>query len=351
MSLTESKNIIVLYAELTPYFIGSLDYLIEKHPLIKLYVVYNNIFKNLKVEENSQCKFFNRKEFKSRNKLLKFCNNLNPCLLLVSGRMYKDYLYVSKRMKNKSIRVTVQDTLYNDSFKQFIIKKISNFLYMQYFDKFWGIGEPQKKFAKDIGFKEKDILNGFYVADKKFFSKSKIFTYTNKDLNILFIGRLIKEKNILKLIDIIEKINYENKSHHKITIIGDGYLVNKIKESNIVNHLGIKTQDEIIDIALGCDVFCLPSIYEPWGVVTHEMSALGLPIIVSELCGSSYDLVKEGYNGFKFNPHNETSIKIAFENFISLSLIEKRELSSNSIKISKKITHENWNKSILSLIN
>ena len=81
------------------------------------------------------------------------------------------------------------------------------------------------------------------------------------------------------------------------------------------------------------------------------MSALGLPILASELCGSSYDLVQEGYNGFKFNPYDKLSIKAAFENFISLSADAKRELSSNSIKISKKITHENWNQSILSIIN
>ena len=350
-NLSRTKNIIFLYAELTPYLLGSLNYFSNKNPLISINVIYNNAFKNIEVIDKKHCKFHKKETFKSKNDLLYFCNSLNPKALFVSGRMFKDYLYVAKRFKNKTIRVTIQDTMYYPSFKQFFKKIFRNFFYKQYFDKFWGVGESQKRYGLEVGFNERNILNGFYVADKKFFSRAKIFTYHNNDLNILFIGRLVKEKNILSLVEVINKINSENKSNHIITIIGEGYLANKIKESNYVNYVGLKTQEKIIEIALDCDVFCLPSIYEPWGVVSHEMSALGLPILASELCGSSYDLVHEGYNGFKFNPYNKMSIKTAFENFISLSAEAKRELSSNSIKISKKITHENWNQSILSIIN
>jgi len=344
-------NIIILYAEITNYLLGSLYHLIDKNSSIKLHIVYNNVFSNINILNKQRCNFFDKSNFKNKDELLRFCNNLNPSILLVSGRMFSDYLYVSKKMKSKTIRVTVQDTMFQPSLKQFMIKALSTFMYFQYFDKFWGIGVSQTRFAKYIGFDDKDILHGFYVADKKFFSRSKIFSYENFNLNILFIGRLVKEKNILKLIEIVEKINTESGSSHKITIIGAGYLVDKVKESDIVNYHGVRTQEEIINIALECDVFCLPSIYEPWGVVTHEMSALGMPVISSELCGSSYDLVIDGYNGYKFNPHDDLSIKKALENFISLSNIRKKEYSANSIKISKKINHDIWNQSILSLIN
>ena len=34
---------------------------------------------------------------------------------------------------------------------------LRNFLYNQYFDKFWGIGTQQTKYAKSVGFKENEI--------------------------------------------------------------------------------------------------------------------------------------------------------------------------------------------------
>ena len=351
MSSIKARNIIFLYAELTPYFIGCLDYFTEKNPSYKVHVIFKDVFTNIKLKESPGIRFISDEVFNSRENLFKCCFDLKPCLLFVSGRMYSNYLYVAKMMKNITIRVTVQDTIYTNSLKQILTRKFSYILYMQYYDKFWGIGKLQKKFANDIGFRDQDIFNGFYVADNKFFKKSKVFAYEGKDLNILFIGRLVKEKNILRLINVINKINYEENSNHKISIIGHGPLINKIREYKIVNYLGLKTQNEIIEIALKCDVFCLPSIYEPWGVVTHEMTALGMPIIASKLCGSSHDLVNEGYNGFTFNPYDKSSIKGAFEKFISLSKSEKRNLSLNSIEISKKITHDNWNQTIISILN
>lgn len=351
LSLTKSKNIIFLYAEITPYLIGCLNYFIRKNKSFKLHIVYNNIFKNLEIKEKYGLSFISNKDFSDKDDLFKFCFHLNPCVLIVSGRMFNDYLYVSKRMKDITTRVTVQDTIYKNSLKQIITSKLSNILYLRYFDKFWGIGELQKKFARSIGFKGEDIFDGFYVADRKFFENCNICSFKNKDLNILFIGRLVKEKNIIRLIEVIERINKTSNSKHKVTIIGNGPLIDRIKQHNVVNYLGLKTQDEIIEIAIKCDVFCLPSTYEPWGVVTHEMAALGLPIISSILCGSSYDLVEEGYNGYKFNPHSDESIETAFKKFISLSQIEKRNHSSNSISIAKKINHDNWNKTILSIIN
>lgn len=344
------KNVIFLYPELTPYFIGCLNSFCYNFPKINLHIVYNNKFQNLIVNENAKYSLIKRSEFQNKEKLFEYCIGLRPSIIIISGRMFSDYLYVAKKIKKVCTRVTVQDTLYRKSLKQLVLKNLSFCLYKRYFDKFWGVGTLQRKFALDIGFKEKDIYNGFYVADKIFFESSKKDSFSKKNLAFLFIGRLVKEKNIMRLVKLLELINIKDNSDHRINIIGDGYLKNKILKFKCVDYKGVLNQAEIISVAQKSDVFCLPSKYEPWGVVTHEMTALGLPILISDKCGSA-DLVTNGVNGFTFNPLDEASIISIIRKFISLSNTEKKEFSLNSIKISKKITHNQWNNTLLSLLD
>ncbi len=51
-----------------------------------------------------------------------------------------------------------------------------------------------------------------------------------------------------------------------------------------------------------CDAFILPSTREEWGLVVNEAMACGAPVIISNRVGAHFDLVKEGVNGFSFDP-------------------------------------------------
>ncbi len=46
------------------------------------------------------------------------------------------------------------------------------------------------------------------------------------------------------------------------------------------------------------DVFLFPSGFETWGLVVNEAMNFGLPILTTDMVGSSYDLVRDGENGF-----------------------------------------------------
>jgi glycosyltransferase involved in cell wall biosynthesis len=49
-------------------------------------------------------------------------------------------------------------------------------------------------------------------------------------------------------------------------------------------------------------VFVHASTTEQWGLVVNEAMASGLPVLVSKRCGCAPDLVREGVNGFTFDP-------------------------------------------------
>jgi glycosyltransferase involved in cell wall biosynthesis len=48
------------------------------------------------------------------------------------------------------------------------------------------------------------------------------------------------------------------------------------------------------------DVFVLPSTYEPRGAVINEAMACGLPVVVTDRCGSIGDIVLDGDNAFVY---------------------------------------------------
>ena len=349
IKINSSKNVIFLYPEITPYFIGCINNFSNNFPKIKLHIVYDSIFKTVIVNKNANYTLTQKNKFSLKQHLYDYCFSLNPDLILISGRMYKDYLYVAKKIKKICKTVTVQDSIYTNSIKQFIIRIFSFFLYKRYFDKFWGVGHLQRKFALDIGYDNENIYDGFYVADKIFFDSSKKHKFYGKKITFLFIGRLVDEKNILRFVEAIDIINKKDNLEHKINIIGSGYLKDKLLQFKFVNYRGLLNQKEIINIANKSDVFCLPSKFEPWGVVTHEMTALGLPVLISKNCGS-IDLVKSGKNGFVFDPLDYNSMITAIRKFILLPKAEKMQFSLNSIKISKTINHDLWNKTLHSLI-
>ena len=67
-----------------------------------------------------------------------------------------------------------------------------------------------------------------------------------------------------------------------------------------VRFLGFRNQSELPALYDLCDVFALPSRFEPWGLVVNEAMNAGRPVIVSDRVGAAADLVEDGVNGFVY---------------------------------------------------
>ena len=65
-----------------------------------------------------------------------------------------------------------------------------------------------------------------------------------------------------------------------------------------VRFLGFVAQGDLPEVYIAADVFVLPSLVEPWGVVVNEAMACALPVVSSDQVGASADLIEEGANGF-----------------------------------------------------
>src|SRR5207253_516440 len=65
-----------------------------------------------------------------------------------------------------------------------------------------------------------------------------------------------------------------------------------------VHFTGFVNQSELPKHYAMCDLFALPSTFEPRGLVANEAAACGLPLIVSNRCGCIGDVAQPGENAF-----------------------------------------------------
>ena len=163
-----------------------------------------------------------------------------------------------------------------------------------------------------------------------------------------------QEKNIKMLINTFCEVEKnKNSKDWGLIIVGDGpqkeellKLVNNLELKNDVFFIGAKSWKEVVDFYTISDVFILPSISEPWGLVVNEAMICGLPVIVSKRCGSYWDLVKEGINGFGFDPFNQKELEGIMLKFIN-NEVDMKKMGEESRNIIKDYTPENAAKQML----
>jgi glycosyltransferase involved in cell wall biosynthesis len=105
-----------------------------------------------------------------------------------------------------------------------------------------------------------------------------------------------------------------------LVLLGDGplkpeleRLVAELKLQDSVVMPGFKQYDELPFFYALAGAFIHASTVEQWGLVVNEAMASGLPVLVSNRCGCAQDLVKDGVNGFNFDPyHPEQMAELMF---------------------------------------
>jgi glycosyltransferase involved in cell wall biosynthesis len=83
-----------------------------------------------------------------------------------------------------------------------------------------------------------------------------------------------------------------------LTCCGTGPLAHLLEEQPGIENLGFVQPDAMRQQMTRAGVFVLPSRYDPWPLAIVEACAAGLPVIATEACGSTVELVRPEYNGF-----------------------------------------------------
>jgi glycosyltransferase involved in cell wall biosynthesis len=322
------RNITFITDFPTQYFckaLNSLDFKVDIYTLfeksnirtIDFYSTNKNIYSiNSGHNEYNKWRLFKR--------VFNLISNKNEfsSVVCICGWDYLEYWFLIFFIKPKYVILNLESTIVESNYtgisgllKRLFIKKI-DFVIVP--------GQRQKDLALKLGF-NKDIyfLNGvgFHHWYGKQFNNQINIKGAYK--NILYIGRLSKEKGIDMILAVAKLLPDFN-----FTIIGSGPDQDIIKlsilnkELNNINLIGHVNNIELETYYLNNDILILPSFSEVWGLVIEEAAHFQIPVIASDIVGCVDDYI------LKFN------IGLVFKNKDILDFKEKIEKLSNQTEYS-----------------
>lgn len=142
------------------------------------------------------------------------------------------------------------------------------------------------------------------------------------NLRILFVGNLIKQKGLQYLLKAIPKVKRQF-PEIILTVVGngkdEGYFRKLCEEFQITNNVFFKGSvpfNEIVVFYQECDVFCLPSLGEPFGISILQAMSCGKPVIVTNVGGPPH-FVEDDKSGYLVPPSDSDSLTKALINLLS----------------------------------
>ncbi len=359
----KEKNIVFLFSELSGYFLACLKTLTE----YSVHVIHFPINPEAPFEfdDLKTVQFYPKKNYDQKS-LSELVQHLNPDIIICAGWIDKEYLAITKKYYRKIPTVVTLDNPWDGSLKQTLLSLSSPFYLKKIFSHIWIPGKPQLKYAQKLGFKEDKIIQKFYSADVNsvdehghilpgFYNQQQILEYKQQNPNskkrFLYIGRYVKHKGIFDLWNAFIQLKEEYPNDWELWCIGTGPLFNEKTEHPDIKHLGFIQPKDIPRHIAQTSVFVLPSHFEPWGVVIHELAACGLPIICSNKVGAATQFVEHEKNGFLFEAGNEQELKKYLKSCIQMTDNQLNELGNRSNALSQSISPFIWRQNLLKMLD
>lgn len=257
--------------------------------------------------------FINDKDFEERSPfktllgVMKEISNIKYNRMIYPGWEIKELFILSLLINKKKNSVVIESSI-NESNMHGVTGFLKK-LYLNRMDSAYPAGFLQNKILESVGFKGRAYFtHGVGIINTQVRKTIKKDTHDDviQPLKYVYVGRLSDEKNLILLVNVFNELNLP------LVIIGTGPQEEELKSlaNGNVFFKGYVHNYELSHFLYECDVFILPSISEPWGLVIDEALAVGMPVILSNKVGCHRDLVNND-NGIVFDPYDAECLKSA----------------------------------------
>lgn len=253
--------------------------------------IRNNDF--VKGEVLFRCVFLKGNEIQRAIQFIKILRRNHYSELIVGGwDNLSSWLgaFVSPVKKNS---VVIESSILESQVKS--VKGIVKRIFSRRMSRAYCSGISQIELIKSIGFKG-DIIKtrgvGIfnYIEQPQYEARSIVKRF-------LYVGRLATEKNLAFLIE-----RFNTHPELDLYIIGFGPLETELirMSKGNIHFIGAVNNKNLMNYYSNSDVFVLPSLSEPWGLVVEEALNNGLPVMVSNRVGCACEIVNKN-NGVVFD--------------------------------------------------
>lgn len=325
------NKVAMVYLEPTPYVLGLIDELVNQHDYrITAWFVSQDMSQNWQVNLPEWAKVLPDGLLKSIARLWCELTPHKNCILHLAGWGHPllAMLFIMAWLRRIPL-VVESDTqlpIRLPAFKRKIKRFILGILFLiprvflpggtrqaKYFA-YYGVDENRIKVAQMTVDVKKIIVIADSIDNKKRFKLRNEYGLLDEGVIFLFVGRLEKEKGLLELIEVFKSVS-EGCTSCVLAIVGDGSLSGQVNiaagENENIVVLGRLSGNAVYEVMSICDVFVLPSYFEPWGLVINEAMAAGLPVIASDRVGATDDIVDDGETGLLVKGHVSTDLRRA----------------------------------------
>lgn len=223
-------------------------------------------------------------------------------------------------------------------------------------------GNLHAEYLAQLGMPRDRVFLGYDAVDNRYFSGGRLpDVATVSDLTavvapyFLASARFIKKKNLpllvrayaryRKLISLPKDRASSLGTHRSevpwgLVLLGDGEkrrelesLLSTLSLDEKVQMPGFVQYSELPRYYASANAFVHASTTEQWGLVVNEAMASGLPVLVSDRCGCAPDLVRDGVNGWTFDPENEEQLAQLMLRVSSLDLNRLSSMGESSERL------------------
>jgi glycosyltransferase involved in cell wall biosynthesis len=332
----------------------------EEHWNIDLLSGYNYEFIENVSSRPSSSTYWGIKNPLLINKILSY----QPDVLIVYGWKHQSHLSVLNYFHNRvPILFRGDSTTLNDS-SAFFLRPFFRYVFLQWVyrkvDYVLSPGKASDKYFLRSGLRKNQIIRAEHAIDnERFMSMTEkeeeqllnlkiSLSIKPSEIVFLFAGKFIEVKSPFLLINAFVNLKKQN-SNVRLLFVGNGILENEIIKklnefpvdiSSSITLLSFQDQVQMKLLYRVADVFVLPSKSETWGLSVNEALACGTPVLVSDKCGSSIDLIKEDLNGLVFKSEDSQNLLQQMQKMCNNDF--RKQLAANTRISLKKYTYQSY---------
>ncbi|MFN3191071.1 MAG: glycosyltransferase family 4 protein [Aureliella sp.] len=173
-------------------------------------------------------------------------------------------------------------------------------------------GTSGLRYLNEAGFRSDSLALFSYAAKPGVFETLELARRPEQIHRLICVSELSERKGIGPFLRCLAVWCQKNPDQQvKMDIVGEGPIRDELEAiempvSASVSFVGQKSYRELASLMQASGVLVFPTLADEWGLVVNEALAAGLPVLGSKYSQAVSDLVEDGYNGWSFDPLDES---------------------------------------------